>query len=404
MFCNVGAVNEDEDGYNEEQYINEYLDYGFVQQEQEEDDGCMIVVFMSLIFAFCTSLGGTILIYVSYLDDMMLKRYQEEAYVVRADVCSAEFARRTKGGGEVNGRDNYNCGSDGSGNVEYTATIEYDQIIADCYKIRIRKQIKVLETDFIFPDCPISGTRKDEEQKRIRDIESPPPQSQQHQQQPPPPPSSQKDKIKQSKSNPKVIINQDSFFASILLEHKKLDVLVLSGKPLSGYPKKGLERRLNVFQRMSYLISVLVFTLSLTGFCVGVAVYSATVNAKNQHETTVALIIIGVFGVIMMLEFPIAQRIIRDPINQMLEEDYFEVADITRPYGRDDSSLSTSSGLFISGSIVCENNSLKSNRSKLSSLLHKSTSFRSETPELSRPYHKSTSYVSISSMISNPDE
>jgi hypothetical protein len=35
---------------------------------------------------------------------------------------------------------------------EYVVTVEYNQIISETYRIRVRKQIQVMQSDFIHPD------------------------------------------------------------------------------------------------------------------------------------------------------------------------------------------------------------------------------------------------------------
>jgi hypothetical protein len=257
------------------------------QQQLQNEDGCLMVVMMSLLFALCISFCGSMLGYVSFLDDNLLKRYQEEASVVRADVCSADCVRTVGDGCS-------GCSDRGTDQREYCATIEYNQIISECYPIRVRKQIRALESDFV--DADSSPQENDDDEK--------------------------------------------SFFKTSFLEGKKLDLFVLGGKPMSGFPQKLLERRLSFLYRISSICAI-VSTLCLAAFCIYIAV-RAMDDAKDQKETTVAKVAIWIFGMLIALEIPITHTFLHEPITQALEDEYFESADLT-PTGYEESSLSSCS-------------------------------------------------------------
>jgi hypothetical protein len=278
------------------------------QQRLAEVDGCLMVVITSLLFALCISLCGSVLAYVSFLDDKLLKRYQAEASVVRADVCSADCVRRVGNGWS-------GCAGRSSDQREYCATIEYNQIISESYQIRVRKQIRALESDFVDPD---SG--EDNEEK---DLGSPPL-----------PPTS-------------IIAKEESFLKTFSLKEKKLDLLVLRDRPMSGYPQKFLKRRLGFLCQVSS-ICVILSTLCLSLFCIYIAI-RAMDDAKDQRERTVAKIAISVFGMLIALEIPITHTFLNESIAQALEEEYFESADLA-PTGQDEISLSSCSDMMASTS------------------------------------------------------
>jgi hypothetical protein len=309
----------------------EEIDYSTVNNGDDGfgEDGWILVVVMSLLFAFCISLFGSVLGYISFVDDAIMKRYQDEAFVVEADIHSTEFAR--------------GAGHNGSllcfeGNQrEYCVTVEYDQIISESYRIRIQKQIRALESDFKNPDHPepnnpnTSGDAA-KAAKRL-DPEAPvvDPES-----------LVKKDK----KQQPPIIVNQESFFRKFLYDHRKVELLVLNNKPKSGFPREQLDRRLSLRYRLSSLAFV-ISTIFLALFCFRMAIRTITEEEDAQHRLS-GWIAVWVFVALIVMQIPCIHILMHTTLRDALEEEYFELAELV-PTGLDDhSTLSSGSDMFLS--------------------------------------------------------
>mmetsp|Transcript_31513 Transcript_31513/g.74159 ORF Transcript_31513/g.74159 Transcript_31513/m.74159 type:complete len:187 (-) Transcript_31513:2278-2838(-) len=103
----------------------------------------IVLFFMFSFFAVCVSFFGSVLCYVSYLDDKIMQQYAREGELVEGEVVATEFTR---------GADDDKLGTSfNSSQKEYFVSIEYSILLSENYPIRIRKQLRVLEGDFFHP-------------------------------------------------------------------------------------------------------------------------------------------------------------------------------------------------------------------------------------------------------------
>jgi hypothetical protein len=305
------------------------------------EDGWILAVVMSLLFAFCFSLFGSVLGYISFLDDAIMKRYQTgEAFVVEADIYSTEFAR-----GAGHGSPSL-VGFEGN-QREYCVTVKYDQIICESYRIRIRKQIRVLESDFILPDHlpdhppellnPKTTSGDNAKATKSLDPEAAPVVD---------PESLMVKDNKKRPAAPIIVVNQEKF----LHDHRKLELLVLNQKPKSGFPREQLDRRLSLRYRLSS-VAFVIFTIFLALFCFRRAIRFIT-EEEDEQDRLFGWITVWVFVALIVIQIPCIHILLHTTLRDALEEDYFELAELVPTTGQEDdddsSSSSDSENMFLS--------------------------------------------------------
>jgi hypothetical protein len=306
-------------------YGEQETDSSFETDDGVGDDDWIFVMVLSLLFAFCIALFGSVLGYISVLDDSILKRYRNEGFAVEADIRSAEFLRGGTGSDAVCFQANQK---------EYVVTVEYNQLISETYRIRVRKQIRVMQSDFIHPE--LNGAHEsalDERNKEANpkedDIAGVDPES-------------------LITKRPQIIFNQESFFQQFFLEHRKLELLVLGDHPKSGFPARQLDRRLGLRYRLSS-VAFVISTILLALFCFGVAVQSIMEEEDANHRQS-GWIIVWVFVTLTAAQIPCIHLLLNKILVDSLEEEYCERAELA-PAGQEDSSLSSAgSDLFLSPS------------------------------------------------------
>lgn len=266
-----------------------------------EDETFLFILFS--FFALCVSFFGSFLLYISYLDDRIMKRYSEEGVLLEGEVVTTEFTRWVDG-------DMTKLG-DSNGQKEYFVSIEYSYNLSENYPIRIRKQLRVLKCDF----C-------------------------------------QADSCHDRKPNPavEIIASRDSFFRSFQFDHgRKLELLVLPKHHLSALPACQVKRRLSPRYRL-YSIAFVVVAIIIALFCFHLAaqefgelVYGDEVNSKRTivREVLVDL----VFAIFALTPVSCIHFFLRDMILYSLEGEYFERGGRVLKGGQDDSSLSSRSDL-----------------------------------------------------------
>jgi hypothetical protein len=294
------------------------------EQEQTDDglgrgDDWVFVVLVALLFAFFISLFGSFFGSVTYMDDAIMQRYKEEADVVQADVISTEFARGGAGDGDV-------CFEPGQ--KEYCVIVEYDHLMPDNYRIRIRKQLRAMESDFVHLnhvglDFPTSNDAKGDKNRTPR--------------------RSNRDKaadIESQRNSARVIFNKDAYFQKFLVEERKLELLVLDGHPKSGFSARQLKRRLSLRYRMSSMAFV------LSAILVTLLCFLMAVRAIEDTGQSSGWIMVLSFAVLILLQGPCIHFTLRKSIQESLQEEYFEAAEVLQT-GQDDSSLSSGSDSFL---------------------------------------------------------
>jgi len=264
-----------------------------------EDEIFLFILF--LFFALCVSFFGSFLLYLSYLDDRIMKRYAEEGILLKGEVVTTEFTRGVDG-------DMTKLG-DNNGQKEYFVSLEYSYNLSDNYPIRIRKQLRVLECDF----C-------------------------------------QADSCHDRKPNPvvEIIASRDSFFKSFQFDHgRTLELLVLPKHYLSALPACQVKRRLSTKYRL-YSITFVVVAIIIAVFCFHLAAQEfgeLVYGDEGNVERTIlrAILVDLVFAIFALTPVPCIHFLLRDMILYSLEGEYFERGGHVLKGGEDDSSLSSRS-------------------------------------------------------------
>jgi hypothetical protein len=319
--------------------------------EFSESDWIMIVV-LSLVFAFFVFFLGFVLGYVSILDDSVLRQYKNEGIVVLAEVSSADLARgRGRNRNMPRKSDNHDKSNiDSCGLVtnvylddpEYVAIVEYIQELSGHYRVRIRKQVRVLESDFIYQDAEgtlivppgkvaTGGTSAEGCMTILKKI-------------------SREGIDEKDQVDPESLVKPDtddtpyiefphssSFYQS--LEQRKLNMLVMPNKPKSGYPLGQVERSQTLRYRLPTVFLV-AFMYLLVLFCLSMAI--VTIAAlDDEKERHLGWIIVSVFAALTVLLIPIIHWTRYNMLRNLLEEEYFESAEFARQSGQDDTTIST---------------------------------------------------------------
>lgn len=288
--------------------------------EELGSDDELFLFFMFSLFAFCVSLCGSFLLYISYLDDRIMKLYADKGDLVEGEVIATEFTRGVTDGGIENT-------GNSSSQKEYFVSVEYGILLSENYPIRIRKQLRVLECDFHADSsgrgnhpCTFGCVPEEE--------------------------------AVASKENPRIeiIASRDSFFKSVQFDHeRKLKLLVLPDHHLSALPASCVKRRLSTRYRL-YSTTFVVSAFVIAIFCFRLAIgeggdeasgYFASITGGtpkvNAFLMNVAYVLLALTPILCI------HHLLHDAIQYSLERDYFETGGDVIRGGIEDSSLSSRS-------------------------------------------------------------
>ena len=271
-----------------------------IADEELDSEEELFLFFMFSFFAFCVSLFGSSLLYISYLDDRIMKRYADEGTLVEGEVVSTEFTRGVDA--EKSKVGNY------SGQKEYFVSVEYTFFLKENFPMRIRKQLRVLECDFCAPD----PSRP--ESKSIPIIE--------------------------------VLVSRDSFFKNFEFEHGKvIQLLVLPNHHLSALPASQVHRRLSTKYRL-FSVTFVVVAILISVFCLHMAIPLLMQRIYGEEAPNLNLLLLNLcFVMFALAPIPCIHFFLRNLIQYTLEGEYFEMGGniINGSNGFEDSSLSTRS-------------------------------------------------------------
>ena len=307
----------------------------------EQDDGTsdelssdeeLFLFFMFSFFALCVSLFGSFLLYISFLDDRIMKLYVDEGNLVEGEVVATAFTRGVDTDVENMGKWN--------SEKEYFVSIEYSILLSENYPIRIRKQLRVLESDFFHPGRNSLGCDNNDQCASEANAVA-------------------------TKVNPRIEItaSRDSFFKIFQFENgRKLQLLVLPDRHLSALPACQVERRLSTRYRL-FSITFVIAAISIAVFCFRLA---APLLEQQMYEegreasgyipsiirgTTIlnSLLMNFVIAMFALTPVPCIHHLLHDAIQSSLEGEYFETGGevIKGGHAYDDSSLSSRSDVGI---------------------------------------------------------
>jgi len=275
-----------------------------------DPDDEIFIFSIFVFFAFSVSLFGSILSYVSYLDDRIMKLYVEEGSLVEGEVVATEFTRG------VDNSDNEEIGNNVNSQKEYFVTIEYSHLLSENYPIRIQKQLRVLEGDFFHQGANPSGSCNID-------------------------PCSFNCTSGHNNIIPtprvEIIASRDSFFKSFQFDHgKKLELLVLPNHHLSALPARQVERRLSTRYRL-FSLSFVIAAILIAVFCFRLAAPLLRVDGVSSFKINFMFVIIA------LAPIPCIHYCLHELIQHSLEGEYFEMGGEVIKGGQDDSSLSSNS-------------------------------------------------------------
>jgi hypothetical protein len=261
-----------------------------------------ILVILSLLIAFCISVFGSVVGYMSMLDDAITKHYKSHGEILNADVVSTVFTKGRRSG--------FGFGLQEGNEPEYTLVVEYSRIISDKYHIRIRKQVRARESDFVYPDFPHFDMQKHVDSLVTRDS-----------------------------SDEEVDAESNLFPRTFQEENRKLELYVLEDHPRSGFPVHQVERACS----LHYRLSTLVFAGANMLFAMFVLFVTAhRISEQDDEKSRVAWICFWIFVCLFLSTLPVIHCLLNKLLKGALEEEYYESGEWI-PTGQEDSS-SLSSG------------------------------------------------------------
>ena len=290
-------------------------------------DDEIILLFIFLFFAFCVSIFGSFLLYVTYLDDLIMKLYRAEGNIIEGEVVRTEFSTNP----------NDDIGIAGNQNIQkrHVAAIEYSIIISETYPLRIRKLLRVLECDLFPQDQHRDISSRNKNNQNVFD-----------------------DNTIRSKAGRvvEILVSRDSFFKSCQFDQgRKLPLLVLPNQPLSALPARQVERRLSAryrFSSMGFVIAAILVAV----FCFRLAtpLLAHMLHGEDGTETRGYVpsitggsaifdsLLMNIFFATLALSPTLCiHHLFYDFLQYSLEKEYFETgADVIKG-DQDDSSLST---------------------------------------------------------------
>lgn len=286
---------------------------------REDDDNGMIypeesspacVVVFSLLFGFFIILFCAVLGYFSFMEDSLMRRYIKEGELIKGDVMKADFAR---GGGQVGACSNKRT------IAEYIIFVEYSRELSADYEVRIRKQMKVLETDFSRRLVPGSSAMlqslksQEEGDKKANEVET--------------------EEILCCGYVDIESVQQSKAFACT----KTIELYVLQEFPTSGLPRRQVERSCSYRHRLA-TFALIVVVLTLAGLCTRVAA-ATLVDMTDARENAIDLYSILLLAALILAQVPLVHYCMRNLFWSILLKEYLESGDYVTIH-RDDSTLS----------------------------------------------------------------
>ena len=284
--------------------------------EKNNGDETFIIMAFSAFLAFCILSVGATIVYFSYLEDRLMKRYMEEGEVVEAAVISADFAR----GGSAK---QWGAAKSDRLETEYVLFVEYNRPIAEgSYMTRVRKQIKAKEADITRP-CHYTYSCDGNEESAI--LNSP----------------IQVQKMLQMLHDDENGIIKNQGLGTV-------EMLVMPDFHKSGVARHQVERFNSQRHRLS-MAALVVSGVGLALFCVRLAakaISSSELSEKTGDTNLVTAYMMGIFSVLVLLQMILVHFCLQKACVDALEEEYLKSGDLV-PIDEDDSSLSTGSDFFL---------------------------------------------------------
>jgi hypothetical protein len=272
------------------------------ESESLEDYERLCLILLSVILSYFTSLFGNFYLYLSILENRIMRKYRGEGIFVEGTISRSTF--------EIDGDE-----SIGFVSVEYTMTSKSE------YPVTVKKQFQVFESD-------ISVIKESEPKENCgnRTVKG-------------------RNVIKIE--DPESLVGQSDFDIPqkrIDIPQKRIDLMVLDEYPSSAIPTKELERKLTYHHKL-VPITVL-FCSSCICICFYLFSYYQIVTDNDTEMRKEIWFIFWISLGLILLQFPSIHYFFGWKLNDMLEDNFFRTGNIgTGVIGRekygDDSTIST---------------------------------------------------------------
>jgi hypothetical protein len=269
------------------------------------------------MFGFFITLFGAMIAYFSVMEDLLMRSYINKGELIRGDVMSIEFAH---GGGRVGA-----CSNDQQF-VVYTTFVEYTRHLSTNYTVRVRKQMRANEADFVRPLLPGSNSMLKVE---VGDEES----------------AHEKDSDEAHRDEDHCYkAYGDSFpvnACDMLPFPGTMELYILPDYPKSGHARREVEKYCSYQYR--FLTAMLIaFDFALAAFCARLAA-EAIDNLENLGKQRGGRCAIGIFVAFVVMQLPLIHCCMRRVFSDALRDEYLESGEFV-PIGREDDSTISSAG------------------------------------------------------------
>ena len=337
------ASAEDVNQYYNANQVDDHLDdfetyddfVGYNSGNTDNPDW-FIVFILSLLFGFCFTFCGSIIAYFSLKEDRLMRDYKNFGQIAQGDIMSAESVR------------NHGMWFSSSHKLnEYLVYVEYTHLISDNYPIRVRKKLRVQESDFRKRDIPMSALNIDTSEIVDENLSRVDFSYQQARM------SSKKNDHRiscrnsfgdESASGPIIGLNIHRSDHFGIFGTYVIDVMVLPEFPLSAYPRNSVLRNCGVKYR--FMTFALIFFELLLAAISAIFAIQTIKNLEDGRDRDIAWYGIGFFTLLLILQVPFIVIFFNSMMEQTLRDEYLTTGEIV-PSNFDDSTISSSSDVFL---------------------------------------------------------
>lgn len=288
-----------------------------VAEENENDDGSsttenvsldrhdqLLIILLTAIFALIVSFAGSVVLYMSYLDHYIVKRYRTEGKFCEGRVVGCTFGR-------MNAKNE----------KEYVVTVEYRRTVNEIYKVTIRKEFRVRASDMY----------------RLGDGGKPTNSSYLWQG------KDEEDKVWIEDPNSIIIerqLTKEDFagFKEFSEEPKGLELLVIRDYMQSAIPVKEIERKMT-WHYHATAVGFLCFSSLICFFCF-LFIHHEILTDTDKANQIIEWNILYVCAGLIALQIPTIHFFFQQTLRMALEDGYFRTG-VVGTDGQDDSTIPT---------------------------------------------------------------
>ncbi|CAJ1949322.1 unnamed protein product [Cylindrotheca closterium] len=268
----------------------------------------LMIIILTVVFTLLVSFAGSIVLYMSYLDRNIVKRYRTEGKFCEGRVIGCTFGR-------VNA-DNQR---------EYVVTVEYRRTLNENYKVTIHKEFRVQDTDMYRLDDRLDGEAKDTTSSYLWHG------------------TTEEDKVWIEDPESIIIerqLTKEDFagFKEFSAEPKGLELLVIREHLQSAIPVKEIEQKMT-WQYHATAVGFIVFAMLVCFFCFLVIRHEILTDADKANQN-IEWNILYACAALIAFQIPAIHCFLRSTLQKSLEDGYFKTG-IVGTDGQDDSTIPT---------------------------------------------------------------